>query len=793
MSIQDRSRRQAVAMEEPPEADDVDDGVQSQSVSASGPQSWDGSNHGGRSEGPPKDIREQRNQLEKQRRDRVARLVTELSQAVPIVKQCAKKPDKITILRLSASYLRQYQIFGKVFEATGGISLSLKAGEEAENLILELTKSVFFVVDAVGKIVYVSKTVEHILGYQEVELLGTEFKRMVLSHEQPAFLQCLRPNGEPALRAIESIASSEDSSDTGTSTSMSEDSPMEAPTSPSAAGPSSAGGAEQAPPTVTYQSRTFRAHVQHKPANKEEDQNPRFEEMTGTGKLVLIQGAAPEPTHGHRRRSQDAEKTVLFAFILRRMRDVPCLMLSTTMPQSNDEYVTNHRMDGSFMDIDHRIALVSGYFPSEVQEHNAFQYMHKEDARWARVALEQMLKNNQDTGFSVYRLKAKNGEYIFLRTQGYLKTNSEGVVDSFVCINRRITSSEAEIVRCDMIKNLSAIQNIDKEALLSSPKFVEVADDTPADIFAQEVRPPQRASVLKRSSKRGTVEEHVFGSNLKRQRYAGPSVSASASCGNTGRVPLPLSPDLVAAVPQGTVPVQRIVPMPALISPSVASSVPVPVVVSPPGAVVSPVGVSSMASAPGLFMGVPESLGLGAFDSVSDLPADLDVTLPDNLHDVLVDPGASSSSKATYQVHDMVYPNFPPNFPNAEWGRSELQVPSEPTRDLNLGDSNLSLYQAEEASSGILYPAQGVFMSLQPLDHQETSVATDVLHKMQHKMTTDLKVTDESVQALRQDIDQLPNPERNNLSNKLTQFQEDNTRHKKQLEDLSRQTKQTLC
>lgn len=52
--------------------------------------------------------REQRNRAEKQRRDRLNGFIGELASQVPMVAKSAKRMDKTSILRLTATYLRIY-------------------------------------------------------------------------------------------------------------------------------------------------------------------------------------------------------------------------------------------------------------------------------------------------------------------------------------------------------------------------------------------------------------------------------------------------------------------------------------------------------------------------------------------------------------------------------------------------------------------------------------------------------------------------------------------------------------
>lgn len=47
--------------------------------------------------------------------------------------------------------------------------------------------------------------------------------------------------------------------------------------------------------------------------------------------------------------------------------------------------------------------------------------------------------HGEETGYSCYRLRSKTGEYIHLKTAGYLEKDEHGNIKSFICINSLVT------------------------------------------------------------------------------------------------------------------------------------------------------------------------------------------------------------------------------------------------------------------------------------------------------------------------------------------------------------------
>lgn len=86
--------------------------------------------------------------------------------------------------------------------------------------------------------------------------------------------------------------------------------------------------------------------------------------------------------------------------------------------------------------------------------------MHQDDVRWVIVALRQMYDCNSDTGESFYRLLSRNGNFIYLRTRGYLEIDrATNKVHSFVCVNTLLDEEEGKRRVQEMKNKFSIIIN----------------------------------------------------------------------------------------------------------------------------------------------------------------------------------------------------------------------------------------------------------------------------------------------------------------------------------------------
>ncbi|KAI5735171.1 hypothetical protein M8J77_015160 [Diaphorina citri] len=119
------------------------------------------------------------------------------------------------------------------------------------------------------------------------------------------------------------------------------------------------------------------------------------------------------------------------------------------MEATREEYITRHLKDGRIIYCDHRISFVSGYMSTEIAGLSGFMFMHKEDMKWAMIALRQMYIGNESYGSSCYRLLDKSGKFFYIRTYGYLEFDpsesySEDYFPSFICINTLLSEEEGE-------------------------------------------------------------------------------------------------------------------------------------------------------------------------------------------------------------------------------------------------------------------------------------------------------------------------------------------------------------
>ncbi|XP_015172426.1 PREDICTED: uncharacterized protein LOC107064328 isoform X2 [Polistes dominula] len=401
--------------------------------------------------------RASRNMAEKQRRDNLNTNISTMASLVPIIVGCPRRLDKISILRLATSYLRMDYTLGR-----GSANFLPKQFKDidVEQYILDnlIGKAGFFlVVTSAGKIVYVSQQVERHLGHAQKELTGQSLYHYIYSEDHEELRKNLTPDEmQPITNTItsdgDSNSNSSEISSTSSSTSQKNNSDR-----------------NNVPDRNTFrkQRRMFMLRMSQRTTTRRE--HTQYECLNVTGVLKLADACENPQNRNARHRGTSTSNDIIFVGVAWFLAKRPLTELSIT-DANKEEYVTRHLVDGRIIYCDHRISIVAGYMSEEVSGMSAFKYMHKDDVRWTIIGLRQMYDRAEPCGSSCYRLLSKTGQFIYLRTHGYLEydKNTQSF-ESFVCINTLVSEEEGiEFVR-EMKERFSAtVSGFAKAAMIQN-------------------------------------------------------------------------------------------------------------------------------------------------------------------------------------------------------------------------------------------------------------------------------------------------------------------------------------
>uniref|UniRef100_A0A2S2NJX9 Aryl hydrocarbon receptor nuclear translocator-like protein 1 n=1 Tax=Schizaphis graminum TaxID=13262 RepID=A0A2S2NJX9_SCHGA len=365
---------------------------------------------------PPSSSRQSRNLAEKHRREKLNNCITELSKLVPLISNSSKKIEKTSVLRLSAAYLRLNRFLAGVKEQPNELPACVKKVNMADLLLDD--NDIYLMVTSGGKIVFVSHSVENILGYSQIDLMGQslfnianpkdheELKKNLKYQDETSNDTSIISNDDPSLNVKQNIKGN-----------------------------------------FKMQRRSFYLRLIKKVVSR--DEQPELE-------LVHVMGTLMVQNSGTKNNEIGENDVVLNAVVRlfneRRVTEVS--MLEAT----REEYITRHQIDGRIIYVDHRISIVSGFMPQEVSGQLAFKYMHKDDVRWVMIALRQMYFKGQSFGSSCYRLLSKNGEFVYMRTHGFLQLNpNEDTIESFICVNTLVPPELGKLEIIEMKKRFTPL------------------------------------------------------------------------------------------------------------------------------------------------------------------------------------------------------------------------------------------------------------------------------------------------------------------------------------------------
>ncbi|XP_050545530.1 neuronal PAS domain-containing protein 2-like isoform X2 [Daktulosphaira vitifoliae] len=361
---------------------------------------------GSSSTSPPISSRAQRNLAEKQRRDKLNKYINELSTLVPLVSSSPKKLDKTSVLRLSATWLRLNQMLTAFKEQREKLPSYLNSVNLCELLMDD--RDIYLLVTSTGKIVFVSHTVESILGHSQRDLMGHSLLNITCPEDHEELTKNLKyslddPSSNDNIATPDEVSASQGKRNR----------------------------------RFNIQRRSFYMRLLKRAVSRGEQ--PEYELVHVVGTLMIPNKAKCNSKDAVLNGNDIVLNAVVRLYNERRVTEV------SVLEATREEYITRHQIDGRIIYVDHRISVVSGFMPCEVSGKLAFTFMHKDDVRWVMIALRQMYFKGQSYGSSCYRLLSKNGEFVYMKTYGYLELNSnEDSIESFICVNTLVSPEEGK-------------------------------------------------------------------------------------------------------------------------------------------------------------------------------------------------------------------------------------------------------------------------------------------------------------------------------------------------------------
>jgi len=373
-------------------------------------------------------------EIERRRRNKMTAYINELCDMVPTCSTLARKPDKLTILRMAVSHMKTLRGTGNT-SSDGSYRPSFLTDQELKHLILEAADGFLFVVQCdTGRIIYVSDSITPVLNQSQADLYGSTLYD--LSH----------PDDVEKVREQLSTTESQNTGrilDLKTGTVKKE-------------------GHQSSIRLCMGSRRGFicrlrMGNVQSDPMTANHTVRMRQRNILGPASdgshyaVVHVTGYIKNwpPSGGVQidRSESDEHGSHCCLVAIGRLQVTNTPNCSDILgPSPPAEFISRHSMDGKFTFVDQRVTPVLGYQPQELLGKIAFDFYHPEDQTHMKETFEQVLKLKGQVMSIMYRFRASGGDWLWLRTSSFSFQNPyTDEVEYIVCTNSSVKSSTGHV------------------------------------------------------------------------------------------------------------------------------------------------------------------------------------------------------------------------------------------------------------------------------------------------------------------------------------------------------------
>ncbi|CAG4964942.1 unnamed protein product [Colias eurytheme] len=379
--------------------------------------------------------RENHCEIERRRRNKMTAYITELSDMVPTCSALARKPDKLTILRMAVAHMKALRGTGNT-STDGTYKPSFLTDQELKHLILEAADGFLFVVSCdTGRIIYVSDSIAPVLNYSQGEWYSS----------------CLYDQVHPDdVEKVREQLSTQEPQNTGRILDLK-------------TGTVKKEGHQSSMRQVMGSRRGFicrmrvggtaesahlgRLRARNSLGPSHDGHNYAVVHCTG-----YIKNWPPTGMQMDRPVEDELHASHCCLVAIGRLQVTSTPNASeSSLCSGGAEFVSRHSVDGRFTFADQRAAQVVGYAPADLLGKLCYEFYHPEDQQHMRDNFDQVLKLKGQIISLMYRFRTKSREWVWLRTSAFAFLNPynddvEYIVCTNTLANRSLGSTTGESV-----------------------------------------------------------------------------------------------------------------------------------------------------------------------------------------------------------------------------------------------------------------------------------------------------------------------------------------------------------
>ncbi|XP_041731861.2 LOW QUALITY PROTEIN: aryl hydrocarbon receptor nuclear translocator-like [Coregonus clupeaformis] len=359
--------------------------------------------------------------------------ITELSDMVPTCSALARKPDKLTILRMAVSHMKSLRGSGNT-AADGTYKPSFLTDQELKHLILEAADGFLFVVSCEsGRVVYVSDSLTPVLNQSQSDWLGSSL------YDQ------LHPDDGDKLREQLSTA---ENNNTGRMLDL------KTGTVKKEGQQSSVRMCMGARRSFICRMRCGSCPVEPMSMNRlnflrsgnrsglgpTKDGEPQYVVVHCTG---YIKSWPPTGVNLTDEEADNIQGSRYSLVAIGRLQVTSCPsdtdINSISVPV---EFISRHNCQGLFTFIDHRCMATVGYQPQELLGKNILELAHPEDQGLLRDSFQQVVKLKGQVLSVMFRFLSKTRDWLWIRTSSFTFQNPfSEEIEYIICTNANVKTS----------------------------------------------------------------------------------------------------------------------------------------------------------------------------------------------------------------------------------------------------------------------------------------------------------------------------------------------------------------
>ncbi|XP_040508233.1 aryl hydrocarbon receptor nuclear translocator isoform X29 [Gallus gallus] len=379
--------------------------------------------------------RENHSEIERRRRNKMTAYITELSDMVPTCSALARKPDKLTILRMAVSHMKSLRGTGNT-STDGTYKPSFLTDQELKHLILEAADGFLFIVSCeTGRVVYVSDSVTPVLNQPQSEWFGSTLYDQVHPDDVGKLREQLSTSENALTGRILDLK-------TGTVKKEGQQSMRMCMGSRRSficrmrCGNSSVDA-------VSVNRLSFMRNRCRNGLGATKDGEPHYVVVHCTGYIKAWPPAGVSLPDDDPDAGQGSKFCLVAIGRLQVTSSPNCTDMSNVCQPT--EFISRHNTEGIFTFIDHRCVATVGYQPQELLGKDIVDFCHPEDQQLLRDSFQQVVKLKGQVLSVMFRFRSKNREWLWMRTSSFTFQNPySDEIEYIICTNTNVKNSSQD-------------------------------------------------------------------------------------------------------------------------------------------------------------------------------------------------------------------------------------------------------------------------------------------------------------------------------------------------------------